>query len=71
MMAASAATGFRTWLQNHRLGWLTPRRAAALTIGAMCAAGAVSTVWTQRLDAGKRSTMSRRRYPHTAQHTNR
>jgi hypothetical protein len=42
--AASAATGFRTWLQSHHLGWLTPRRMRALTIAAMCAAGIVSTV---------------------------
>jgi hypothetical protein len=44
MAAASAATGFRTWLQNSRLGWLTPKRIRALTIAAMCAAGLVSTV---------------------------
>jgi hypothetical protein len=44
MTAASAATGFRTWLQSHRFGWLTPRRMRALTIGAMCAAALVSTV---------------------------
>jgi hypothetical protein len=42
--AASAATGFRTWLQNHHFGWLTPRRMRALTISAMCAAALVSTV---------------------------
>jgi hypothetical protein len=42
--AASAATGFRTWLQNHHFGWLTPRRMRSLTIAAMCAAGLVSTV---------------------------
>ena len=42
--AASAATGFRTWLQNHHFGWLTPRRMRALTIAAMCAAALVSTV---------------------------
>jgi hypothetical protein len=42
--AASAASGFRTWLQNHHLGWLTPRRMRALTIAAMCAAVLVSTV---------------------------
>jgi hypothetical protein len=42
--AASAATGFRTWLQNHHFGWLTPRRMRALTISAMCAATLVSTV---------------------------
>jgi hypothetical protein len=42
--AASAATGFRTWLQNHHFGWLTPRRMRALTISAMCAATLVSTI---------------------------
>ena len=36
MAAASAATGFRTWLQTHRFGWLTPTRMRALTIAAMC-----------------------------------
>jgi hypothetical protein len=44
MTAASAATGFRTWLQSHRFGWLTPRRMRAVTIGATCAAGLVSTI---------------------------
>jgi hypothetical protein len=44
MAAASAATGFRTWLQTHSFGWLTPKRMRRLTIGAMCAAGLVSTV---------------------------
>jgi len=44
MAAASAASGFRTWLQTHHLGWLTPRRMRGLTIAAMCAAGLVSTV---------------------------
>jgi len=44
MAAASAASGFRSWLQTHHFGWLTPRRLRALTIGAMCAAGIVSTV---------------------------
>jgi hypothetical protein len=44
MCAASAATGFRTWLQTHHFGWLTPRRMRALTISAMCAAGLVSTI---------------------------
>jgi hypothetical protein len=44
MAAASAATGFRTWMQTHRFGWLTPRRMRSLTIGAMCAAGLVSTI---------------------------
>jgi hypothetical protein len=44
MTAATAATGFRSWLQNHHFGWLTPRRMRALTISAMCAAAIVSTV---------------------------
>jgi hypothetical protein len=44
MAAASAATGFRTWLQSHNFTWLTPQRMRRLTIGAMCAAGLVSTV---------------------------
>jgi hypothetical protein len=44
MAAASAATGFRTWLQNHSFGWLTPKRMRAVTLAAMCAAGIVSTV---------------------------
>ena len=44
MAAASAATGFRSWLQNHDFGWLTPKRMRALTLSAMCAAGLVSTV---------------------------
>jgi len=44
MAAASTASGLRTWLQTHQLGWLTPRRLRAITIAAMCAAGLVSTV---------------------------
>jgi hypothetical protein len=44
MAAASAATGFRSWLQSHHFGWLTPRRMRSLTLAAMCAAGLVSTV---------------------------
>ncbi len=44
MAAASAASGFRTWLQTHNFKWLTPQRMRRLTIGAMCAAGLVATV---------------------------
>jgi hypothetical protein len=44
LAAASAATGFRSWLQTHHFGWLTPKRMRSLTIAAMCAAGLVSTV---------------------------
>ena len=44
MTAATAATGFRSWLQNHHFGWLTPRRMRALTLSAMSAAALASTV---------------------------
>lgn len=44
MAAASCATGFRSWLQAHNVDWLTPRRLRGLTVGAMCAAGLVSTI---------------------------
>jgi hypothetical protein len=44
MAATSAATGFRSWLQNHNFTWLPPRRLRQLTITAMCAAGLVSTI---------------------------
>jgi hypothetical protein len=44
MAAASAASGFRTWMQSHNIPWLTPRRMRRLTIAAMCAAGVVSTI---------------------------
>jgi alkaline phosphatase len=44
MAAASAASGFRTWMQSQSIPWLTPRRMRRLTIAAMCAAGIVSTV---------------------------
>ncbi|HEY1832996.1 MAG TPA: hypothetical protein VGG08_01060 [Solirubrobacteraceae bacterium] len=42
--AASAASGFRTWMQTHNFSWLTPRRMRNLTVAAMCAAGVVSTI---------------------------
>ena len=45
--------GFRTWLQTHHFGWLTPRRMRALTIAAMCAAG-LSRRRLQRLDGARR-----------------
>jgi hypothetical protein len=44
MAAASAATGFRSWLHTHSFTWLTPRRLRQLTIAAMCAAGLASTI---------------------------
>jgi len=44
MAAASAATGFRTWLQNSGQRWVTPRRMRALTIAALCGAGIVASV---------------------------
>lgn len=44
MAAASAATGFRSWMQTHPVPWLTPKRMRRLTIAAMVAAGLVSTI---------------------------
>ena len=44
LTAASAATGFRTWMQNSALPWLTPRRMRALTIAVMSAAAIFSTI---------------------------
>jgi hypothetical protein len=44
MAAASAASGFRTWMQSQNIPWLTPRRMRRLTIAAMCAAGVVATI---------------------------
>ena len=44
MCAASAATGFRTWMQTHHFGWLTPRRMRALTLAVMSAAAIFSTI---------------------------
>ncbi len=44
MCAASGATGFRTWMQTHHFGWLTPRRMRALTIAVMSGAAIFSTI---------------------------
>jgi hypothetical protein len=44
MAAAAGATGVRTWLQTHHLGWLTPKRLRAVTVALMVAAFGVSTV---------------------------
>ncbi len=44
MIAGSAASGLRSWLQNSGLPWLTPKRMRRLTIAAMSSAALVSTV---------------------------
>ncbi len=44
MVGASAATGFRTWLQARGGPRLTPRLLRALTIAAVCAAAAIASV---------------------------
>jgi hypothetical protein len=44
MVGASAATGFRTWLQTRGFTWLTPRRLKSLTVTAMAGATIFSTV---------------------------
>jgi len=44
MGAASAATGFRMWMQTHNFRWLTPRRMRALTLAVMSGAAIFSTI---------------------------
>jgi hypothetical protein len=44
LLAASAASGFRSWLQNSGLRFLTPKRLRALTIAAIAAAAIISSV---------------------------
>jgi hypothetical protein len=44
LAAASAVSGFRSWLQSRRFRWLSPRRMRALTIAALCAGALVSSV---------------------------
>jgi hypothetical protein len=44
MAGASAATGFRSWLQTRGFVWLTPRRLKRLTVAAMAVATIFSTV---------------------------
>ena len=51
MAAAAGATGVRTWLQTHHLGWLTPKRLRAVTVALMVAAFGVSTVGLSGSDA--------------------
>jgi len=62
LTAASAATGFRTWLQARGYTWLTPVRMRRLTLAAMVAAGLVSTVGFSG------STPPARAAQHVAQH---
>jgi hypothetical protein len=42
--AMAGATGVRSWLQAHHLGWLTPRRMKAITIALFAAATLVASV---------------------------
>lgn len=44
MAAMAGASGVRSWLQAHHLGWLTPRRLRALTIAGFAAAMLGSSV---------------------------
>ena len=44
MAAMAGASGARSWLQAHHLGWLTPRRLRAMTIAMFVAAFGVSSV---------------------------
>jgi len=40
----AGASGVRTWLQTHHLGWLTPRRLRALTAALFVVALLVSSL---------------------------
>jgi hypothetical protein len=67
MAAASAASGFRTWLQthSHRFQWLTPLRLRRLTIAAMCAAGLVSTIGVSGSSTPTAAAHTARAAPHS------
>jgi hypothetical protein len=64
MAAASAATGFRSWLQTHNYNWLTPTRLRRMTIAAMCAAGLVSTVGMSGSSSAQANSASVHTHPH-------
>jgi hypothetical protein len=67
MAAASAASGFRTWMQSHNFSWMTPKRMRRLTATAMCAAGIVSTIgFSGATPAGAAATHSHARTTHVA-----
>jgi len=40
----AGATGVRSWLQAHHLGWLTPRRMKAVTIALFAVATIVASI---------------------------
>lgn len=44
MAAMAGASGTRSWLQSHHLGWLTPGRLRALTIALFIVAFVISSV---------------------------
>jgi hypothetical protein len=44
MAALAGASGTRSWLQSHHLGWLTPARLRATTIALFVAAFGISSV---------------------------
>jgi hypothetical protein len=44
MAAMAGASGARTWLQNHHMGWLTPKRLRAATAVLFVAAFGISSV---------------------------
>ncbi|MDP9345738.1 MAG: hypothetical protein M3P44_08435 [Actinomycetota bacterium] len=54
MVAAVGATGARSWLQNARLTWLTPRRLRRVTVGLCVVACVVSTLGVSGSSASRR-----------------
>jgi len=44
MAAMAGASGVRSWLQNHHMGWLTPKRLRAATAVLFVAAFGISSV---------------------------
>ena len=44
MAALAGASGVRSWLQAHHLGWLTPKRLRIVTITVFVVATLVSSV---------------------------
>jgi hypothetical protein len=44
MAAMAGASGVRSWLQTHHMGWLTPKRMRAMTLALFAVATLVASV---------------------------
>ena len=65
MAALAGASGARSWLQTHHMGWLTPRRLRALTVTGFVVAMLGSSVTLSS------STTTAQGKPATAAHASR